>query len=255
MRCAGRLEYRRGHQVRLEHRVVRDAGDKRHRDHVGLDLRFRRARGPSDTSTVVIKEASGGPGWASGFCPLRHKAGHERRSGLELDISEELSPEGPEPVGMPALGFLAGFAAQLVIPGLVVPEADDRLDPGFHFLGRGQDPGGRREPIGQGEHDAGVAHGLRDSAAVGADDRDAVDHGFDGRERLVLEPERGQQSDPRPAPEPPGIGGVAHDVEVDAGDGSRPQAASVLRLARLSTTRSGISGRRRPSSAAMRAKG
>ena len=37
---------------------------------------------------------------------------------------------------------------------------------------------------GKRQHDAAVAQGLRDAAAVGADDRDAVDHGLDRHQRL-----------------------------------------------------------------------
>ena len=113
----------------------------------------------------------------------------------------------------------------------------------------------RREPIGQRQHNAAVAERLGDAAAVGADDRNAIDHGLDRDQRLVFPPERRQQGELGQAPEPARVGRVGHDLDVAGGRQVEPAGASVSLVPRLSTTSSGISGRRRPSSWAMRANG
>ena len=67
---------------------------------------------------------------------------------------------------MPELGLFSGRCALLLIKRRIIPEADDGLDPRFHFLGRRQNQAHRREPLRQGKKDTAIAQGLGNPAAV-----------------------------------------------------------------------------------------
>ena len=88
---------------------------------------------------------------------LTYSPRQNRPARLMTNLAEKLGIQRPEPIRMPDLGLLSGPGTVLVIQRGIIPEPDDRLDPRFDFLGRGQDLAHRREPLGQGQHDTAVA--------------------------------------------------------------------------------------------------
>ena len=148
-------------------------------------------------------------------------------------------------VGMPALvdALLAGSA----IPGGVAGSPNRSAIKGL----RPCTSSARRATAGVALH----VLSLRDSAAVGNRRRDPVDYRFDGYQRLVFPPERGQQGELRRTPEPARSVIWVMIWRLPAAARSSRHEASVSLVPRFSTTCDGMSGRRRPISWTMRANG
>ncbi len=95
---------------------------------------------------------------------------------------------------------------------------------------------------------------LGDTAAIRPQDGDTVDHGLDRHQRLILGDERRQETEACDSPESARVAAVLVEENVAVGAEVQATSGDVRLGPAASTARNGMSGRRRPSSSAIRVK-
>ena len=136
----------------------------------------------------------------------------------------------------------------------IVPKPLDNGHPRCDLLRCRHHTAGRRAPFGDREHKPGVAQSLGQSTPVAGQHRNPIGHRLDRHPPQRLAPERRHQYDAADPVEIARIGVLAIRFRFVRPDRSTGNPASPSALPRPSTINNGISGRRRPSSRAIRAK-